>query len=57
MYEKVLSSHDNNDLTLVLGGDHSCGTGSVYGSLEKYKQDLKVLWVDAHADINTIKTS
>ena len=40
-----------------MGGDHSCGTGSVYGSFKKYKDNLKVLWIDAHADINTINSS
>jgi arginase len=36
----------------VLGGDHGLATGSIAGVLKTYP-DLKVIWVDAHADINT----
>jgi len=41
---------------LMLGGDHSMAMGSVSGSASVHK-DLSVLWVDAHADINTPETS
>jgi len=39
-------------ISLTLGGDHSIAIGSLHGSSEVYP-DLGVLWVDAHADINT----
>ena len=39
--------------TLIIGGDHSLGTGSIHGQLLTHGDDLKVLWIDAHADINT----
>ena len=49
---------------LVLGGDHSLGIGSVHGTLKglqkKQEKDLDqmgVIWIDAHADINTPLTS
>jgi arginase len=42
---------------LTLGGDHSIGLATVMSSLYKYKENLKVVWVDAHADINTFETS
>lgn len=45
-----------NDFTLVLGGDHSIATSSVLASVNKYK-NLSVIWIDAHADINTITES
>ncbi len=35
---------------LNLGGDHSVAAGSIHGMLGTYKDDLKVIWVDAHAD-------
>lgn len=38
---------------VVLGGDHSLAAGSVAGALRALKGDLAVLWVDAHADVNT----
>lgn len=39
-----------------LGGDHSLGIGSVFGHA-KVHPDLAVLWIDAHADINTPTSS
>ena len=41
-----------------IGGDHSMSIATVADSLNRYKQDnLKVLWFDAHPDINTYKSS
>lgn len=37
---------------LILGGDHSIGIGSLAGIL-RAKPDTGVIWVDAHADLNT----
>ncbi|KAI5780310.1 arginase [Peziza echinospora] len=48
-------------LTLTLGGDHSVAIGSISGSAKAIKErtgkPLNVIWVDAHADINTPETS
>ncbi|XP_063773373.1 arginase-1 [Pseudophryne corroboree] len=41
---------------LVLGGDHSLAVGTIAGHA-KVHPDLCVVWVDAHADINTPSTS
>lgn len=41
-----------SDFTLVLGGDHSLAVGSITGVLDA-NPDTVVVWVDAHADINT----
>ncbi|XP_072312222.1 arginase-1-like [Eucyclogobius newberryi] len=41
---------------LMLGGDHSLALGSVHGHSAAVG-DLSVVWVDAHADINTPLTS
>lgn len=43
--------------TLLLGGDHSLGISSVDYFLNHYQDKLKVLWIDAHADINDHLTS
>jgi len=40
----------------VVGGDHSLGLGSIAGTSKHY-DDLAVIWVDAHGDINTHETS
>lgn len=47
---------DNNKI-INIGGDHSMSIGSLGASLNIYGSDLKVVWIDAHADINTICTS
>lgn len=45
---------------LILGGDHSQAIGSVAGLARYFRsrgKELGVLWVDAHADMNTPATS
>jgi arginase len=42
---------------LVLGGDHSIGTSTVLGSVKKYGRNVSIIWIDAHADINTMESS
>ena len=42
---------------LTIGGDHSIAIGTLSGSLEYYGDTLSTVWVDAHADINTMKSS
>ena len=39
-----------------IGGDHSMSIATVQDSLNKYP-NVKVLWIDAHADINTYESS
>ncbi|KAI5618096.1 arginase-1 [Silurus asotus] len=41
---------------VMLGGDHSLAIGSIHGHAA-CRPELKVVWVDAHADINTPLTS
>lgn len=41
---------------LILGGDHSISIGTLAGLAKHYK-NLGVIWMDAHGDINTHKTS
>ena len=59
-YEKinkfVSKEIKNKNIPITIGGDHSVSLGSVSGSLNHY-EDLTVIWVDAHADINTKKSS
>jgi arginase len=42
---------------ITLGGDHSIGHSTVSSSISKFKDDLLVIWIDAHADLNTHDTS
>src|SRR5699024_9235171 len=41
---------------LILGGDHSIAIGSLAGISKHYK-NLRVIWYDAHGDLNTEETS
>lgn len=47
---------DKGQFPLILGGDHSIGAGSLSGIL-RARPNTGVIWVDAHADINTPDTS
>eukprot|EP01102_Stenamoeba_stenopodia_P007837 TRINITY_DN2214_c0_g1_i1.p1 TRINITY_DN2214_c0_g1~~TRINITY_DN2214_c0_g1_i1.p1 ORF type:complete len:308 (+),score=76.90 TRINITY_DN2214_c0_g1_i1:91-1014(+) len=47
---EALSNEDT--IALTLGGDHSLAMGSIAATSSRY-DDLGLIWVDAHADINT----
>lgn len=53
---EVASARRQNKTVLVAGGDHSLALGSVQGALQ-VNPDLKVIWIDAHGDINTRASS
>ncbi|VDG88666.1 Arginase [Lysinibacillus sphaericus] len=53
---RVAELTKNGQFPLVFGGDHSMAIGTLAGLSEKYN-NLGVIWYDAHADINTEKTS
>src|SRR5579872_6969928 len=45
---------------LVLGGDHSCAVGTVAGIARHFRgsgRSIGLIWVDAHADMNTPESS
>lgn len=54
---KVDVSLQKGNLPFVVGGDHSLGIGSLAGVSGGLKKDFAVIWVDAHADINSIESS
>ncbi len=51
----VLSSSSNFNINI--GGDHSIGAVTVQSALDKHLDDLLVIWIDAHADVNTMESS
>jgi len=58
--KKVETCLLEGNFPLVLGGDHSMSIGSVAGIAsycKKNKLRLGVIWIDAHTDMNTDKTS
>lgn len=46
----------NNDIPIIIGGDHSVALGSISG-VSKHIDNLGVVWVDAHGDMNTDLTT
>ena len=54
--ERVAGIARAGNFPLVLGGDHSIAMGTVAGLLDA-RDDVGVLWIDAHGDINTPATS
>lgn len=61
--DTVFKTLEAGKVPLVLGGDHSVAAGTMAGVAEFFRQqqrqDQKVglIWIDAHADINTPDTS
>jgi arginase len=57
MVEGVVSAEN---FPLVLGGDHSVAVGTVSGVSHSYRErgeKIGLIWVDAHADMNTPESS
>ncbi len=60
LFQTSLASLHEGALPIVLGGDHSLGAGSVAATaawMATRQQPVGVIWVDAHADINSPATS
>jgi arginase len=58
--EMVESAAGRGQVPLVLGGDHSAAIGTVAGMSRHFHQQghkLGLLWMDAHADMNTPESS
>ena len=58
--DRVRAIVDGGALPLVLGGDHSIAMGTVAGMaahVGEQRKKLGLLWIDAHADLNTPDTS
>ncbi len=60
LYERTRAALDSGATPLVLGGDHSLAMGSVAASATAAREageQLGVVWLDAHGDMNTAVTS
>jgi len=58
--QRVEKLMDEGVMPLVIGGDHSMAIGTITGvssSFRKRGEKLGLIWVDAHADMNTPETS
>ena len=56
LYHATLPALLSQHFLLTLGGDHSIGIGSISAVLKR-RPNIGVVWIDAHADINTPLTS
>lgn len=56
IHDMVYDEAESRNFVLTIGGDHSVAAGSLSAILRS-RPDTCVVWVDAHADINTDKTS
>jgi len=52
----VYDTYSNNEMPIILGGDHSTSIGTIAG-IAKASKRLGLLWIDAHPDANTPETS
>ncbi len=60
LYQQVYESLTEGALPIVLGGDHSLAAGSVGASADfaaAKGDELGLIWVDAHGDMNTPATT
>ncbi len=58
--KKVEQVLEKEQFPLCIGGDHSMALGSIAGIssyCKKHNLELGVIWIDAHADMNTDKTT
>ena len=58
--EQVEAAAGRDRVPLVLGGDHSVAMGTIAGMSKHFRalgRKLGVLWIDAHADMNTPESS
>lgn len=59
--DQVYAHAREGRMVLTLGGDHSIAVGTISGSAralrERLGREIAVIWVDAHADINTPESS
>jgi len=56
LYKKTVEIFKNGEIPFLIGGDHSQAFATVSAVVEN-DPDIKVIWVDAHGDINTPSTS
>lgn len=57
LHHEVSRSLNNNEFPIIIGGDHSTAIGSVSAAVDYAKADISIIWVDAHLDIHTDKTT
>jgi arginase len=46
-----------NEHSIFMGGDHLTSFGTVLASLRRFKNEFRLIWIDAHTDIHGFETS
>ena len=57
---KCWESLNSGNMPFLIGGDHTCAISNIFASNEYsllHKEKLGILWIDAHADFNTMESS
>jgi arginase len=60
LHEAIYRELQEGNLPILLGGDHSLGIGSISAvarHCRETRKNLRILWLDAHADFNTSELS
>lgn len=57
IYKANHNLRDKYKTLINLGGDHSISMGTVTANLDRYGKDLQLVWIDAHPDLNNLKSS
>jgi arginase len=57
LYNRLNQNENKENKKVIIGGDHSIAIPSIAYSLKTYGEDLRVIYFDAHADINSDKES
>ena len=56
-YNLIYDNIKENKFNFNLGGDHSVSVSTIQPLLDIYNKDILIIWIDAHADLNTFQTS
>ncbi len=51
--EMAVGSLANGNVPVIMGGEHTLAVAGVSAAIEAFGGDLGLMWIDAHADINT----
>jgi arginase len=55
IYDATREAVSQNEIPIILGGDHSIAIGSIGGVT--HEEEVGLIWLDAHGDFNTPHTS
>lgn len=57
LYDSTKTLLDKEESVITLGGDHSISVSTTSAFFDKFLDDGVLIWIDAHADVNTTESS